>query len=205
MCGIFGIYTNENSKAINKHRFTDSLKIISHRGPDNINSYFHNSNALGHARLSIIDLNNNSNQPFHSLDNRYSLIFNGEIFNYIEIKKDLDAEGIVFKTESDTEVLLKAFICWGKSCVKKFNGMWAFIIYDSLKNEFFCSRDRFGIKPLYYCQYNNQHSFHKLNEDNAAVYFYTCHSKTKSYDGFIDHMIIELSKVRNKKWLFTLK
>jgi len=156
MCGIFGIYTKKVINTINENKFTDSLKIISHRGPDNINSYFNNSNAIGHARLSIIDLNNNSNQPFHSLDNRYSLIFNGEIFNYIEIKKDLEAEGIIFKTESDTEVLLKAFICWGKSCVKKFNGMWAFIIYDSLKNEFFCSRDRFGIKPLYYCQYNNQ-------------------------------------------------
>lgn len=156
MCGIFGVYTKKVDNTINENKFTDSLKIISHRGPDNINSYFHNSNALGHARLSIIDLNNNSNQPFHSLDNRYSLIFNGEIFNYIEIKKDLEAEGIIFKTESDTEVLLKSFIYWGGACVKKFNGMWAFLIYDSLKNEFFCSRDRFGIKPLYYCQYNNQ-------------------------------------------------
>ena len=156
MCGIFGIYSKKKSTVINKNRFTDSLKIISHRGPDNINSHFHNSNALGHVRLSIIDLNKNSNQPFHSLDNRYSLIFNGEIFNYIEIKKDLESEGIVFKTESDTEVLLKAFMHWGKSCVQKFNGMWAFIIYDSHKDEFFCSRDRFGIKPLYYCQYNNQ-------------------------------------------------
>ena len=87
MCGIFGIYTKGNNKIINKKRFTDSLKIISHRGPNNINSYFDNSNALGHARLSIIDLNKNSNQPFHSADNRYSLIFNGEIFNYIDKKR----------------------------------------------------------------------------------------------------------------------
>ena len=75
MCGIFGIYTKEKDTEINKDRFSDSLKIISHRGPNNINSHYHNSNALGHVRLSIIDLNENSNQPFHSLDNRYSIIF----------------------------------------------------------------------------------------------------------------------------------
>ena len=159
MCGILAIYSNNKQLIINKEKFRDSIEIINHRGPDNIDVYYDNSTALGHARLSIIDLKKSSNQPLHSEDNRYSIVFNGEIFNYIEIRNDLEKKGVTFLTGSDTEVLLHAYIHWGKSCVKKFNGMWAFVIYDSLKNEFFCSRDRFGIKPLYYCKHKEHFIF----------------------------------------------
>lgn len=157
MCGILAIVNLNSQTPVNKKKVTESLKIMSHRGPDNTNTFYpDNFKVLGHVRLSIIDLNNQSNQPFFSKDKRYSVIFNGEIFNYTEIRNELEQKGVIFLTDSDTEVLLQAYINWGKSCVNKFNGMWAFVIYDSLENKFFCSRDRFGIKPLYYCNHNDQ-------------------------------------------------
>jgi len=147
MCGILGIY---DSSGVNKSRFTDSLSKLYHRGPDNQSEKEINKNLFfGHTRLSIIDLDSSSNQPFFE-DENYILTFNGEIFNYIEIKEELKLEGCVFKTNGDTEVLLKSYIFWGEKCVERFNGMWAFAIYDKIKNQIFCSRDRYGIKPFYY-------------------------------------------------------
>ena len=147
MCGILGIY---DSSGVNKSRFIESLNKLYHRGPDNQGEKEINKKLFfGHTRLSIIDLDSLSNQPFLE-DENYILIFNGEIFNYLEIKEDLKLEGCSFKTKSDTEVLLKAYITWGEKCVEKFNGMWAFAIYDKIKNQIFCSRDRYGIKPFYY-------------------------------------------------------
>ena len=147
MCGILGIY---DSSSINKSRFTESLSKLYHRGPDNHGEKEINKNLFfGHTRLSIIDLDSLSNQPFFE-DENYILTFNGEIFNYLEIKEELKLEGCVFKTNGDTQVLLKSYIFWGEKCVEKFNGMWAFAIYDKIKNQIFCSRDRYGIKPFYY-------------------------------------------------------
>ncbi|RPD91725.1 asparagine synthase (glutamine-hydrolyzing) [Aureibaculum marinum] len=147
MCGIFGVI--EKEKVIDKELFKESLLLLKHRGPDNQNADFINDKiGLGHVRLSILDLDERSNQPFEF--NNTHLIFNGEIFNYIEIKKELETLGYNFVTTSDTEVVIKAFDYWGSECVKKFNGMWAFLIYLEDKNEIFVSRDRFGIKPLYY-------------------------------------------------------
>ena len=147
MCGILGIY---DSSSVNKSRFTESLSKLYHRGPDNHGEKEINKNLFfGHTRLSIIDLDSSSNQPFFE-DENYILTFNGEIFNYLEIKEELKLEGCVFKTNGDTEVLLKSYIFWGEKCVERFNGMWAFAIYDKIKNQIFCSRDRYGIKPFYY-------------------------------------------------------
>ena len=153
MCGVLGIFGDKN---IDEEKFNNSLKLVSHRGPDNLDSIIMKGCALGHTRLSIIDLSKESNQPFKSTDGRYYLVFNGEIFNYLEIKHELQSLNVSFRTDSDTEVLLNSYIKWGESCVNRFNGMWAFIIYDSEKKSFFASRDRFGIKPLYYTKYNNQ-------------------------------------------------
>lgn len=147
MCGILGIY---DSSGVNKFRFTESLNKLYHRGPDNQAEKEINKNLFfGHTRLSIIDLDSSSNQPFFE-DENYIITFNGEIFNYLEIKKELKRCGCVFKTKGDTEVLLKSYIFWGEKCVERFNGMWAFAIYDKIKNQIFCSRDRYGIKPFYY-------------------------------------------------------
>jgi asparagine synthase (glutamine-hydrolysing) len=147
MCGILGLYDNSN---LNINRFKKSLDLLSHRGPDNKSTKNISNNLLfGHTRLSIIDLQSLSNQPF-SLNNEYHIVFNGEIFNYIEIRKELIELGYGFKTNGDTEVLLNSYIEWGENCVKKFNGMWAFGIFDKKRNQIFCSRDRYGIKPFYF-------------------------------------------------------
>ena len=148
MCGINGIYGLE--------KLQDPLKIIhrmneaiAHRGPD-ASGVFHSKNVvLGHQRLKIIDLSESANQPFHSLNGRYTLVFNGEIYNYQQIRKELE-EDFVFRTNSDTEVLLNAFTKWGKSCLQKLNGMFAFAIWDDEVESLFLARDRMGIKPLYY-------------------------------------------------------
>ena len=106
--------------------------------------------AFGHTRLSILDISDRANQPFYFDNKNLVLTFNGEIYNFVEIKKELEGFGYKFKTTSDTEVLLLAYHKWGVDCQQKFNGMWAFAIFDQKKNEIFISRDRFGVKPLYY-------------------------------------------------------
>jgi asparagine synthase (glutamine-hydrolysing) len=113
---------------------------------------------FGHARLSIIDLSDNSNQPF-LVDDRYWLTYNGEIFNYLELRAELEALGVAFDTVGDTEVLIRAYAEWGPTCVSRFNGMWAFAIFDSLTGELFASRDRFGVKPFNYAIVDGQFLF----------------------------------------------
>lgn len=153
MCGIFGFASVE--KKVNKKLFEESLLFIKHRGPDFQDFKEINKNvALGHTRLSILDLSSINNQPF-TVEDRYTISFNGEIFNYIEIRKELESKGFSFVTSGDTEVILKSYQYWGENCVNKFNGMWAFSIYDNLKDTLFCSRDRFGIKPFCFSNFND--------------------------------------------------
>ncbi len=144
MCGIVGYIGN-----FEKEKLTLGLDKIAHRGPDGSGTYFFNNAGLGHRRLSIIDLSDNAKQPMEVLD-RYVITFNGEIYNYLELKKELLLEGVSFKSKSDTEVLLFAYLKWGKNFVNKLNGMWAFSIYDKVENTLFMSRDRMGKKPLFY-------------------------------------------------------
>lgn len=106
--------------------------------------------ALGHRRLSIIDLSPAGHQPMCTPDSRYWISYNGEVYNYLEIRSELESLGVKFKTKTDTEVILNAFVRWGKECLHHFNGMFAFIIYDNLEKKIFAARDRFGVKPLYY-------------------------------------------------------
>ena len=156
MCGIVGFYTKTN---INKEKILkEQLKTIYYRGPDDTNIYIHNNIAFGHNRLSIIDVDN-AKQPMMSDDNRYILIFNGEIYNYLELRQHLLSKGINFKTYSDTEVLLNMYIYYGNSCLSKLNGMFSFAIYDTKNETIFLARDHFGIKPLYYTLENNNFIF----------------------------------------------
>lgn len=151
MCGIFAAFN------INSETDIDFLKkindVASHRGPDNSNIFVKDNCFLGHRRLSIIDLDDRSNQPF-KFKNRV-IIYNGEIFNYIEIKNKLIDVGYTFSTTSDTEVVIKAYDFWGEDCQNQFNGMWSFVIYDDIKKTLFISRDRFGQKPLFYLLLDN--------------------------------------------------
>lgn len=146
MCGIAGIISAKH----NIGDLQEMLKLQQHRGPDHTGEYVDsNYCALGHNRLSIIDLTANANQPFADNSGRYHLTFNGEIYNYKELKQELKAH-YNFKTASDTEVLLAAFIVWGKSCLNQLNGMFSFAIWDNYEKKLFAARDRFGVKPFFY-------------------------------------------------------
>jgi len=180
MCGITGFFSYKNK--IDTKRFYEAHLKIAHRGPDDEGFIYKNGNnqiehlkgndtideyknreyiinkpssslILGHRRLSIIDLTSHGHQPF-VFENLY-LVYNGEIYNYIELRDELKKIGYVFETETDTEVFLKAFHCWGTDAFNKFNGMWASAIYDAKKDEILLTRDRFGIKPLYYSIVND--------------------------------------------------
>jgi len=152
MCGIVGIVRlNEKARPATTEQIAGMVAAIRHRGPDAADTLvLQNGHGFGHARLSVIDPVAASNQPFVSHDGRFTLVYNGEIFNYIELRKDLQAKGVIFRTQSDTEVLLEAYREWGPDCVGRFNGMWAFGIHDCQDDSVFCSRDRFGIKPFVY-------------------------------------------------------
>lgn len=148
MCGICGIIDLQNT--INSSvKITEMMRSIKHRGPDDEGFYIDQNIALGHVRLSIIDLSSAGHQPMFSNDENFVIAFNGEIYNYLELKNELKSE-FDFKTNTDTEVLLNAYRKWGKKCLSKFNGMFSFAIYDKKNNKFFAARDRFGIKPFYY-------------------------------------------------------
>ena len=128
--------------------------VIFHRGPDDEGFYMKENIALGHRRLAIIDLCTGK-QPMYSDDNKIVLVFNGEIYNYIELREELIKLGNKFTTTSDTEVVINAYRTWGIDCQKHFNGMWAFALWDETKSQLFLSRDRIGEKPLYYATYDN--------------------------------------------------
>lgn len=155
MCGIVGFISQRNDK---EHIIQKQLETLYHRGPDAQSKYIDNNIAFGHTRLAIIDIDN-AVQPMTSNDNRYIIIFNGEIYNYLELRQHLVSKGIKFKTHSDTEVLLNMYIVYGKECVSKLNGMFAFAVYDKVKDSMFLARDHFGIKPLYYTYQNNDFIF----------------------------------------------
>lgn len=149
MCGILGQINFRNNKVESKV-FKESLDLQEHRGPDDSDIHAEDNYIFGHRRLSIIDLGSHAKQPMVSGCGKYILVFNGEIYNYQEIREDLIKKNYTFSTASDTEVLLNSFIEYGIDCVHEFIGMFAFSIYDKNKNEFYIIRDRLGIKPLYY-------------------------------------------------------
>ena len=142
MCGIYA------SNFTKKEEVVEKLKKINYRGPDNLSVKKINSLCLGHLRLSVIDLNERSNQPFQF--DHLHLVYNGEIYNFKEVRSDLEEYGYFFKTDSDTEVILLAFHKWGRTFVNRLNGMFSLVIYDQNKNKIYAYRDRLGVKPLYY-------------------------------------------------------
>jgi asparagine synthase (glutamine-hydrolysing) len=150
MCGIAGIIDLDKNNVFNK-RLKEMTDIIAHRGPDGEGHWISNNGnvGLGHRRLSIIDLSHEADQPMHYL-NRYSLVFNGEIYNYLELKEILLKQGYVFRTSSDTEVLLALYDRDKENCLQLLDGMFSFVIYDEKENEIFAARDRFGEKPFFY-------------------------------------------------------
>ena len=162
MCGFVGQYTRHGASS-SQASVEAALELIKHRGPDSlgISTFDLQSGTLkfGFRRLSIIDLSSAANQPFTTADERYSIVFNGEIFNYIELRGQLKLKGYVFRTDSDTEVLLTAWQEWGLGSLNRFIGMFAFVIYDKLNSEIWCVRDPYGIKPFFYSSSNGDFKF----------------------------------------------
>lgn len=185
MCGITGII-NLDKKSVDRSLIKQLNDLITYRGPDDEGFYFDDNNGIGfgHRRLSILDLSSLGHQPMSTDDEKIWITYNGEVYNYIEIGEELSAKGYTFKSKTDTEVILKAYQEWGYNCVEKFNGMWAFAIWDSNSKKLFCSRDRFGIKPFYYFKNNNVfifaseikqillHPEYKFSVNKVAVYEY---------------------------------
>src|ERR671936_783439 len=148
MCGICGVVAlGRPPEAETVERMAAELD---HRGPDGPGSYNADGVALGFRRLAIIDLSDAGDQPFASEDGALQLVHNGEVYNYRELRRELEAEGHRFRSATDTEVILAAYREWGERCVERFNGMWAFALWDEERRTLFCSRDRLGVKPLYY-------------------------------------------------------
>ncbi|MDE1466586.1 XrtA/PEP-CTERM system amidotransferase [Aurantiacibacter sp. D1-12] len=149
MCGIAGLFHTGTIKPVDPVRVERMCDVLAHRGPDGSGVWSAPGVGLGHRRLSIIDIAG-SPQPMHSNDERAVIVFNGEIYNYRELRKELTERGAKFRTEGDTEVILEAWKLWGRDCVKHLHGMFAFAIYDCADRTLFLARDRFGVKPLFY-------------------------------------------------------
>ena len=151
MCGIVGLL-NFNSKPIDETLLNAMTDSLSHRGPDGRGLYIDHNLGLGHRRLAILDLSEAGHQPMLTKCEQYAISYNGEIYNFKELRKELESLGHHFYSQTDTEVILKAYIEWRDACVDKFNGMFAFAVWDKARRNLFLARDRYGIKPLYYYQ-----------------------------------------------------
>ncbi|MGE0537282.1 MAG: asparagine synthase (glutamine-hydrolyzing) [Pirellulales bacterium] len=160
MCGIAGIYNLYSTRPVTTGELENMLATMPYRGPDAHGTRLFGDRAgFGHLRLAILDLRPESNQPFEIDGGDLVITFNGEIFNYIELREELEALGHHFRTTSDTEVLLRAYKHWGPAVMPRLNGMWAFAIYDRRHDTLFCARDRFGIKPFNYLVQHGRLSF----------------------------------------------
>jgi asparagine synthase (glutamine-hydrolysing) len=159
MCGIAGLYNYHSSKEPSSElSIKKMLSVIRHRGPDESGIYLGENIALGSVRLSIIDLASGQ-QPMSDESGNYWIVYNGEIFNYAELRNDIEKKGIRLKTQSDTEVVVQMYAIYGAKCLQYFNGQFAFCIWDKKKQELFLARDRVGIRPLFYWAQNNAFAF----------------------------------------------
>jgi asparagine synthase (glutamine-hydrolysing) len=158
MCGIVGLIKNRESSVVG-YEIQSMMDKIQHRGPDSNGIFVDRNVGLGFVRLSILDLSDASSQPFYSEDGNLIMVFNGEMFNYVEIRNELIQLGKTFSTSGDTEVLLKSYQQWGVEAFHRLNGMWSFVIYDKVTGDVVGCRDRFGIKPFYYIHDNTQLAF----------------------------------------------
>jgi asparagine synthase (glutamine-hydrolysing) len=158
MCGIAGIFHFDIARKADESLLRKMISTLSHRGPDGEGFYCKNNIGLGHRRLSVIDLST-GDQPMFNEDKSIAIIFNGEIYNYVELRDELKKLGYQFLTNSDTEVIIRAYEKWGADCQNKLNGMWAFTLWDENKRQLFISRDRIGEKPLFYSTFDSTFLF----------------------------------------------
>lgn len=166
MCGIAGLIRKDN-RPVSVEDVKQMTDMLVHRGPDAEGQFVWENLGLGHRRLSILDLSDQGKQPMESSDGNFVIVFNGEIYNYLELKEDLKSKGADFQNNTDTEVIMESYRYWGKNCVNYFNGMWAFVLLDKRKNRVFASRDRMGVKPFYYI--NRKDIFAFASEPKAIL------------------------------------
>jgi asparagine synthase (glutamine-hydrolysing) len=152
MCGLLGMLAYQHNNIVEyKSIFSDLMALMIRRGPDDEGFWSDGQHcSLGFRRLSILDLSSAGHQPMHTPDGRYTLIFNGEMYNFPELKRELEQAGVTFRSTGDAEVVLQALAHWGKPVLARFNGMFALAFYDCQQRQLLLARDHAGIKPLYY-------------------------------------------------------
>lgn len=198
MCGILGIINLNNQTPIDERLFRSALRTLRHRGPDAEEiKRISDDTMLGHTRLSVIDLREISNQPMRSDNGRYWITYNGEVYNYGELRKELEELGVAFRTNGDTEVVLYAYIVWGPTCVKRFNGMWAIAIYDTQSRSLFCSRDRFGVKPFNYAIADDRFLF---ASEIKAMLVYTPLLAEPNYEAISNYCRTSVGAQNSQTW-----
>ena len=175
MCGIFGVQLFDSSKIPDHFRLRDSVASVNHRGPDAALTHVEPGLGLGHARLSLVDAHARSNQPMWDDAHRHGLIYNGEVYNFAELRSELERSGVTFKTTSDTEVVLHALINWGERALLRFDGMFALAFFDRSDNSILLARDRFGMKPLFWTE--------SITSDGPAFLF---GSEVKTFRPWLD-------------------
>lgn len=187
MCGIAGVFNLTGAPATSEV-ITQMTQALAHRGPDGQGIYVDEAIALGHRRLAIIDLSNAAQQPMHSADQRFVLTYNGEIYNFRELRNELQKLGYQFSSQSDSEVVLQAYVAWRSDCVTRFNGMFAFAIWDKQEKTLFLARDRYGIKPLYYTFINESIVF---ASEQKALLKHTGISRKMDYAALLEYFTFQ--------------
>ena len=172
MCGFSGVFNSDGLTAIDRSWLSETNQCLKHRGPDDSGLWISSDYRLGfaHRRLSIIDLSKKASQPMHYANSNLHLVFNGEIYNYKEIREQLLSQGFLFNSNSDSEVLLKSYAKWGKGCTSKFVGQFAFVIFDSKEKTLFLARDAAGEKPLYYSIIKNGHIIFSSEQKSLLIH-----------------------------------
>lgn len=207
MCGISGVI-NFNNQPVQEEQVKTMMQKMKHRGPDDEGIFIEDNVGLGFVRLSILDLSLAGHQPMFSHDKKYVIIFNGEVYNYLEIRDKLK-DKYNFKTETDTEVILTAYQEWGENCLEEFNGMFAIVIYNLETKEIFAARDRFGIKPFYYYKDQDRYIFaseiksilpllNKKEPNNKIIYDYLLFNRT---DHTEETFFKDINKLQHGTWL----
>lgn len=187
MCGIAGII-NFNRQPVAHSQIKAMTDSLIHRGPDGEGQYIDGYVGLGHRRLAIIDLSPAGHQPMQTSDRRYTISYNGEIYNFKEIRTELEAIGCHFHSNTDTEVVIKAYAQWHENCVHKFNGMFSFAIWDTVDKKLFIARDRYGIKPFYY--YKNDRNFVFASETKAIIAS-NLYQKSLDKEGLLEYLTFQ--------------
>lgn len=187
MCGICG-FVNLNDERASIEILKRMTDAIAHRGPDGEGQVVNGPVALGHRRLSIQDLTDNASQPMTSSNGRYTITYNGEIYNFPQMREELGSLGYHFKSTGDTEVLLCAYAQWGEKCLNRINGMYAFAVYDAKDKQLFCARDRYGIKPFYYALVNGVFLF---ASEQKAIYEHPSFKHEMDYDGLVEYFTFQ--------------